>query len=240
MAGAVQLVGEAHKYGLTVSGHCEHILPVVAAGVDGAEHILDCFRIGYTLRSDLAQLAHAAGLWIVPTAALRFSMLAVMEDPALLTAADVAPLLPPAFRSIYGRFGRAGQASRRCRPEASAEAFARAYKRASGATLATGTDSPFPLGMQHEMEVLVEAGLTPMEALEAATGVAARVLNAPHMGTIAEGQCADLVLLDANPLEDIQHAKDPGGDSRRPDHRSIVAPPAGGDAIAWRANVRYG
>jgi imidazolonepropionase-like amidohydrolase len=204
---AVQLVGEAHKYGLTVSGHCEHILPVVAAGVDGAEHILDCFRIGYTLRSDLAQLARAAGLWIVPTAALRFSMLRVMDDPSLLTASDVGPLLPPAFRSLYGT----DSVARRSIPTLSAsmkrlERSVHAYQQA-GVTLATGTDSPFPLGTQHEMEVLVESGLTPMEAIVAATGAAARVLNAPRIGTIAEGQLADLVLLDANPLEDIRNTR---------------------------------
>jgi imidazolonepropionase-like amidohydrolase len=73
--------------------------------------------------------------------------------------------------------------------------------------LATGTDSPFPLGIHHEMEVLVASGLSPMEALVAATGGAARVLNAPEIGTIAEGQWADLVLLDANPLDDIRNTR---------------------------------
>ena len=73
--------------------------------------------------------------------------------------------------------------------------------------LATGTDSPFPLGVQHEMQVLVESGLTPMEAVVAATGNAARVLNAPEIGTIGEGQWADLLLLDANPLEDIRNLR---------------------------------
>ena len=46
-----------------------------------------------------------------------------------------------------------------------------------------------------------------MEAIVAATGAAARVLNAPTIGTIAEGQWADLVLLDANPLVDIRNTR---------------------------------
>ena len=57
------------------------------------------------------------------------------------------------------------------------------------------------------MELLVESGLTPMEALLAATSVAARVLNAPDLGTVAERQIGDLLLLDANPLEDIRNTR---------------------------------
>lgn len=204
---AVRLVTEAHRFGMTVSGHCEHILPVIAAGIDGAEHVLDCFRDRYPMRSDLAGLARAANLWIVPTAALWFSMLHAMGDSALVDAPDVAPFLAPAWRPMYTAHpGNQGNAPR----------FARSVQRttrgvglyhASGVSVATGTDSPFPLNLQHEMEVLVSAGFTPMEAITAATGTAARVLNAPGIGTIAEGQLADLVLLTANPLDDIRNTR---------------------------------
>ena len=57
------------------------------------------------------------------------------------------------------------------------------------------------------MEVLVASGLTPMQAIVAATGNAASVLRAAELGTIAEGQLADLVLLDANALEDIRNTR---------------------------------
>ena len=190
-----------------MSGHCEHLLPVVAAGVDGAEHVLDCFRDRYTMRADFTELARAAGLWIVPTAALRFSMLRAMEDSTLVAAPDVAPFLAPEWRPAYG----ADSAARRNGPafRTNVQRLERAVARyhTAGITIATGTDSPFPLGLQHEMEVLVESGLTPMEAIVAATGAAARVLNAPEIGTIAEGQWADLVLLAANPLDDIRNLR---------------------------------
>ena len=159
------------------------------------------------MRADLAGLARAANLWIVPTAALWFSMLHAMGDSALVDAPDVAPFLAPAWRPMY----TASPGNQRNAPR-----FARSVQRttrgvglyhASGVTVATGTDSPFPLNLQHEMEVLVSAGFTPMEAITAATGTAARVLNAPRIGTIAEGQLADLVLLNANPLEDIRNTR---------------------------------
>jgi hypothetical protein len=192
---------------MTVSGHCEHILPVVAAGINGAEHVLDCFRDRYPMRSDFVELARAANLWIVPTAALLFSILQAMDDSALVAAPDVAPFLAPSWRPTY----TASPANRRNAP-----AFMRSVQRArdgvgryhaAGVAVATGSDSPFPLNVQHEMEVLVSAGLTPMEAITAATGTAARVLNAPEIGTIAEGKRADLVLLSANPLDDIRNIR---------------------------------
>ncbi len=56
--------------------------------------------------------------------------------------------------------------------------------------------------------MLVECGLTPMQALQAATLTPARVLNkAEDFGTVASGKFADLVLLDANPLEDIRNTR---------------------------------
>jgi imidazolonepropionase-like amidohydrolase/Tol biopolymer transport system component len=205
--GAVNLVGAAHRQGLPVSGHCAHPLPVAAAGMDGAEHVLDCFSTARPMREDFAELARAAGQWIVPTAALRFSRILVMDEPAMLQTEEVAPFLQPQYREFYGTDSTA----RRGRPPLET-AMARLRRdigryREAGVILATGTDSPFPLGVQHEMQVLVESGLTPMEAVVAATGNAARVLNAPEIGTIGEGQWADLLLLDANPLDDIRNLR---------------------------------
>jgi imidazolonepropionase-like amidohydrolase len=62
------------------------------------------------------------------------------------------------------------------------------------------------------MRSLVEAGLSPYAALEAATRTPAEFLNAlDRFGTIARGKQADLVLLDANPLEDIGNTEKRAG-----------------------------
>jgi hypothetical protein len=79
-----------------------------------------------------------------------------------------------------------------------------------GVTLLAGTDlgvvTLVPgFALHDELELLVEAGLTPREALAAATVNPARVMGlSGTMGAIAPGQVADLLLLDANPLQDIR------------------------------------
>lgn len=82
-----------------------------------------------------------------------------------------------------------------------------------GVGILSGSDTPnayvFPgFALHEELELLVDAGLTPLQALQAATVNPARFLNATDsLGTVEEGKVADLVLLDANPLEDIRHIR---------------------------------
>ena len=54
---------------------------------------------------------------------------------------------------------------------------------------------------------MVRAGLTPMQAITAATGENAKLLHSPDRGTIAVGKRADLVVLDADPLVDIRNTR---------------------------------
>jgi imidazolonepropionase-like amidohydrolase len=58
-----------------------------------------------------------------------------------------------------------------------------------------------------EMAMMVEAGMTPMQVLVAATSGAAAVSGLDEVGTIAPGQMADLIVLDANPLDDILNTR---------------------------------
>jgi imidazolonepropionase-like amidohydrolase len=75
-----------------------------------------------------------------------------------------------------------------------------------------GTDTPsFNLpgsSLHDELKLMVEAGLTPMQAIQTATSNPAKFLgNELSLGTIREGKIADLVLLDADPLEDIGNTR---------------------------------
>jgi len=79
----------------------------------------------------------------------------------------------------------------------------------AGVPLLTGTDTMASgYNVHQEMALFVEAGLTPYQALEASTAEPARYFDrAGEFGTIVEGANADLVLLAANPLEDIANAR---------------------------------
>jgi imidazolonepropionase-like amidohydrolase len=83
---------------------------------------------------------------------------------------------------------------------------------AKGVKVVAGTDAG---GHGHpvnatELECLVDAGLTPMQALQAATSLAAECLGAEHdLGTLVKGKRADLVVVDGDPLADIRILQDP-------------------------------
>jgi len=86
----------------------------------------------------------------------------------------------------------------------------------AGVTIAAGTDAG-NIGTIHgpalfrEFQLMKEAGLTPMQILQCATGNAAKLLGGDtgaHIGQIAPGFFADLVILNSNPLDDIAHASD--------------------------------
>lgn len=107
------------------------------------------------------------------------------------------------------------------------EAFARGYQLAGqflkrwvglGGKIQAGTDTISGgtpgISLHHEMELLVEAGLTPMQALQSATTWSAEMLageqgarGRPKVGAIAPGMFADLVVLSADPLLDIANSK---------------------------------
>jgi imidazolonepropionase-like amidohydrolase len=83
-----------------------------------------------------------------------------------------------------------------------------------GVTIAMGTDSGAVVGRwqgyneHREIELMVKAGLTPMQAIVAATGGAARVMKLDQqLGTLQPGKWADFIVLSGNPLTDIRNTR---------------------------------
>ncbi|TQN42056.1 imidazolonepropionase-like amidohydrolase [Blastococcus colisei] len=172
---------EAHNSGRRVTTHAigrAGIHNALLAGIDSIEH-------GFYLDDELLELAVDQGTFLVPT------MLAV--DGIILN-------------------GRAAGIPSWVVDKAEAEAaqqrrsFAAAVS--SGMRIAAGTDAGTPFNphddIAAELGLMVQHGLTPMQAIVAATGSAAENLGLAHeIGTLEVGKLADLVLVDGDPVEDI-------------------------------------
>jgi imidazolonepropionase-like amidohydrolase len=201
-----RFIAESHRRGLRVTGHCAHLLPLVAAGMDAKEHAGFCEPRGDGLiYDDLVQLYRSAGIAVIPTISYSVFALAMNRHPDTLdTDRELAPILPP--RSAFGWMLALDSVKRRQYERFATDARQTTAKLArADVTIGTGTDIwQIPTGVHLELEEMVAAGMSPLEALHAATGAAARIIGAEDLGTIEPGKWADLVVLDADPSADIR------------------------------------
>lgn len=150
----------------------------------------------------------ANGTWLTPTLVLhqgRYYADGLDADPRLRR-------VPPALARRWAGERRSGPDAEVGRRIGDQAARTVAMARDAGVGILAGTDASdetfvFPgSGLHDELALLVDAGLTPLQALQAGTLNPARYLNAADsMGTVAAGRVADLLLLDANPLQDIRN-----------------------------------
>lgn len=164
---------------------------------------------------ELARATREAGVWNVPTQTL-IEHLFSPEDPEAMIRRPEMRYMPPQTLQQWA------QAKRNIRQQsgisdADAQRFIEVRRRLikalhdAGAGLLLGSDAPqffnVPgLSMRHEMPMMVAAGLTPYQTLEMGTRNVAVYFGAQNeFGTIEVGRSADLVLLEANPLQDIRN-----------------------------------
>jgi imidazolonepropionase-like amidohydrolase len=170
---------EAHNAGRRVAAHAignAGIRNALLAGVDSIEH-------GMHLDDPTLQLALDQGAFLVPT------LLAVAR--IVSAEADIPPW-------IVAKAEREAERGR--------ESFVAAVR--SGMKIAAGTDAGTPYNhhdeLARELALMVDLGLTPAEAIVAATRNAAENMDMLHaIGTVEVGKLADLILVDGDPTQDI-------------------------------------
>jgi imidazolonepropionase-like amidohydrolase len=213
------IVEEAAAHGVPVTAqlYATTSAEAVALGVTGLERTFSGAIDTATTQElqALARLLAAKGVFVVPTL-VNNEQLSRLLDP-VLRQDPLLQYVPLAWFGWWdtpfgvGQWTEARSAQQRhflSRKKVLIEEFARANGR-----VVAGSATPLPYvlpgtGLQRELELLVEAGLTPMQAISAATKVAAEFLGQEaHLGTLEVGKLADLVILGGNPLADIRQVR---------------------------------
>jgi len=217
----------AHRRGKMLVVHIgslQQAIDAIDAGADGLAHLF----VGPASSPDFGKLAAAHHMFVVPTLTVLNTICATAFDGQLAEDVRLKPYLPPdAASALKASFGLPGKIS--C--EGASEALRQLQ--AAHVPILAGTDAGNPgttqgASVHGELELLVRAGLTPIEALHAATAAPAAAFHLEDRGRIAPGKRADLVLVAGDPTIDIRNTRD------------IVSVWKAGheiDRAAWKASV---
>jgi imidazolonepropionase-like amidohydrolase len=209
------VVDVAHKAGIKVHAHLyepERIRYALDAGVDVLQHVGSAGNSPYD--EDLvAEIAHrnvpviqtiAHRIWVYP-ATLEFPER--LYDP--IYKKDMPSDIYQEFIASVEDYRRLSYFSDIDRETRNSRNAARQFIEA-GAVIGVGTDGGSPLNMHteamwREMSALAESGMTPMEVIVAATRTNAQILGIDaETGTIAPGKVADILIVNGNPLRNIE------------------------------------
>ncbi len=181
------ICNEAHKLQRRVAAHTsggQGITDAIESGVDSLEH-------AHWLTDEQIELMVKHGTFYVPTLIVNSRSVSLGEKQPGISSLAWQWLIK-AYHDKWDSLKRA---------------------QAAGVKIVTGSDAGFLVNHGEnacELEELVKGGFTPMQALHAATRVAADCLNLQNeLGTLEQGKYADLVVVDGNPLTDIRILQDP-------------------------------
>ncbi|MCJ2069304.1 amidohydrolase family protein [Methylobacterium sp. J-030] len=210
------VIDEAHRLGLRVAAHVhdlEDARAVTKAGVDVLAHGVRDKPVD----ADMIALLKAHDTWYIATLALDEATFAYADAPAWAQTPFVRGALAPALKARFDdpAWQRETRASAKAQAARDSLAMNLAnLKRLSdaGVRIGFGTDSGaaperVPGVAEHrELALMVQAGFTPMQALITATSRAADLLDLADRGSLEVGRRADLVVLAADPSEDIANS----------------------------------
>ncbi|MFB9465547.1 amidohydrolase family protein [Streptomyces cinereospinus] len=202
---ARNVVAEAHAHGLLAVAHATSVantLAAVRAGVDGLVHVF----MDRPPSEEIVRTIKEAGVFVVPTLVTMGSMAGELTGRSVADDVRARPYLPDAWHQNLCTCWQLGSPSSLRNAMLATGALHRA-----GVTVVAGTDAADVgvLGTAHgvslhqELALLVECGLTPAEALTAATSAAADAFRLPDRGRVVPGRQADLVLVSGDPTADI-------------------------------------
>jgi imidazolonepropionase-like amidohydrolase len=210
-------IDAVHQHRIKVASHVFYLADakaVVSSGIDALAHSVRDRPVD----DELVSMMKDRGTFYVATLNVDASFFALADDPAMLDDPFLTGALPPEsvqqFRSPEYRAKVAADPN----VLKARAAFANAMQNlktlhAKGVRIAFGTDSganPARIqgwGEHRELELMVGAGLSEMDALVAATRGSAAMLGATDRGTLEKGKRADLLVLEANPLDDIRNTR---------------------------------
>jgi Tol biopolymer transport system component/imidazolonepropionase-like amidohydrolase len=200
-----RMVEFAHQVGVPVATH--EIFPAAMVGVDNTEHTAATSRRGYSPKQstnqrayeDVVQLFGKSQRYFCPMVSGGGARRLFEANPALRNDPRF-DLYPQWMQDQVRRPGQGGAPGGGFDSPGN-EKMILDIMRAGGRVVA-GTDTPNGFNLHGELNTYVKAGMTPYEALRAATVTPAEALNL-DAGAIAVGKLADIVLVDGNPLQDI-------------------------------------
>jgi imidazolonepropionase-like amidohydrolase len=207
------IIDEAHRNNLRVMAHVFYLSDardLVDAGVDGFLHLVRDAEMDASLVSAMAKKR----VFVTPNlgtseAGTYTGQPAWLDDPALAESASA-----DSIRKVAGVYASRAAAGPRV---VAVESYSKqkrslAKLNAAGVPIALGDDTGientfFGYGDHRELELMVSAGMTPMQVLVAATRTPAALLHLDGLGTLALGKSADFIVLNANPLENIANTR---------------------------------
>jgi imidazolonepropionase-like amidohydrolase len=212
-----RVVAYAHDQGKPVTSR--ELYPAIAFGIDGVEHLRGTSRRGYSPKAsgtnhaykDVIDLLAKSGVTLTPTLGILGAFEARTTGDKTLLYDRRLGLFPLPVVAMLADLARASPATALDQALKPYEAMLKAVF-AGGGKIVAGTDAPmvpYGLGLHVELEAYVHAGLTPFQALQAATVNAAQALGlGDELGTIQPGKVADLAFIGGDPLLDIRNTRD--------------------------------